>query len=236
MKKNILSFYKKRRTLFIISLLVFSLFLIVKYVWSTYSKETYYQEGLTEPPVIILLGDSVLKNDHYVAADKTVEAFIKKSTASNTASNTASSVVNFAEDENYIEGVDLTLLEEKKYNNEHTYIFLSIGGNDLIRMRDTEKVMVSYSKLIERLKKKMPLAKLVLLNIYYPPAAKESTNVKNMIAQWNLLLAKQEDKANILDISKLLTDASDFVSNIEPSETGGKKLAEAILKKVNDMA
>ena len=57
-----------------------------------------------------------------------------------------------------------------------------------------------------------------------------------MIAQWNLLLAKQEDKANIFDISKLLTDASDFVSNIEPSETGGKKLAEAILKKVNDMA
>ena len=231
MKKNILSFHKKRRTLFIISFLVFSLFLIVKYVWSTYSKETYYQEGLTEPPVIILLGDSVLKNDHYVAADKTVEAFIKKSTSS----NRASSVVNFAEDENYIEGVDLTLLEEKKYNNEHTYIFLSIGGNDLIRMRDTEKVMVSYSKLIERLKKKMPLAKLVLLNIYYPPAAKESTNVKNMIDQWNLLLATKY-KANIFETSKLLTDASDFVSNIEPSETGGKKLAEAILKKVNAMA
>ena len=53
-----------------------------------------------------------------------------------------------------------------------------------------------------------------------------------MIEQWNVLLAKQANaNISILDTSTLLTVPTDFVSKIEPSETGGKKLAEAILAK-----
>lgn len=232
MKKNILSNHKNRLTLFIIILFFFTLFLIVKYVSIYYHTHT---EGLTEQIVekqVILLGDSVLKNDRYVAANKTVEAFIKENIALNNALNNALNFVNYAKDDNYISDVDIQFLKDKKYNNKDTYIFLSIGGNDLIRMRNTEKVMDSYKKIIERLKTTVPLAKVFLLNLYYPPIAQESTSIKKMIEQWNVLLAKQANaNISILDTSTLLTVPTDFVSKIEPSETGGKKLAEAILAK-----
>jgi lysophospholipase L1-like esterase len=236
MKKNILSNHKNRLTLFIIVIFFFTLFLIVKYI-STYNYYHTHTEGLTEQIVekkqIILLGDSVLKNDRYVAANKTIEAFIKENIALNILNKTLNktlNVVNYAKDDYYISDIDLNLLKE--YNNDHTYIFLSIGGNDLIRMRNTEKVMDSYKKIIERLKTTVPLAKVFLLNLYYPPIAQESTPIKKMIEEWNLLLAKQANaNISILDTSTLLTVPTDFVSKIEPSETGGKKLAEAILAK-----
>ena len=117
MKKNILSNHKNRLTLFIIVIFLFTLFLIVKYVSIYYHTHT---EGLTEQIVekqVILLGDSVLKNDRYVAANKTVEAFIKENIALNISLNNALNFVNYAKDDNYISDVDIQFLKDKKYNN-----------------------------------------------------------------------------------------------------------------------
>ena len=84
--------------------------------------------------------------------------------------------------------------------------------------------------LIKSIQGKMPDSKLVLLDIYYPTNIKFA-QYKPVIEEWNKLISDFASANNlqVIKTSELLIEPSDFSLNIEPSETGGEKIADNIL-------
>jgi hypothetical protein len=126
-------------------------------------------------------------------------------------------------------------------NKQTTSIFLSVGGNDILKIYSNKDVSAkdkkvldpifnAYKNLIKSIQGKMPDSKLVLLDIYYPTNIKFA-QYKPVIEEWNKLISDFASANNlqVIKTSELLIEPSDFSLNIEPSETGGEKIADNIL-------
>jgi lysophospholipase L1-like esterase len=117
-------------------------------------------------------------------------------------------------------------------NDKLTTVFLSVGGNDIMNLQqqNLDTTFEKYKTLIGAITTKLPNVKLVLLNIYYPA---NTSKYDSLIDKWNtnIHLEYETNNKNIytLDLASLLKDPSDFVFNIEPSITGGEKIAHKIL-------
>ena len=218
-------------TIFILSLVLLfciSIFLCTLKMSNTegFNKNmnTNIKDNMKNDKTVILLGDSVLKNNIYVNSGLAVDDHIK---------HIYKNTFNYAKDNAYIKDVYTQLNHiSPKYNNSSTYIVISFGGNDLIRMKETETVFIQYKKLYTTIKNKFPNAQKIILNLYYPPQSLSNNTVKTIIENWNYKLKKYLT-SSILDISTLLDNKSDFVQIIEPSTSGGKKIADAIIKRIN---
>ncbi len=187
------------------------------------------KEGLTNNNYVILMGDSVLNNDKYVSSGKSVYDVLKTK---------LSKVVNFAKD-----GATINDLYEQldkisvELNNTNTYIFISIGGNDILNKRsklstaEINRLFNLYNDFLQALKIKLGSAKINLLNVYLPVNPRYQT-YKTSIEQWNQLLQISSNKVgemyNIVDLYGLLKSPNDFVYDIEPSEIGSDKIANII--------
>ena len=78
----------------------------------------------------------------------------------------------------------------------------------------------------------MTLAKIVLLDIYFPESIKYK-QYHDLISDWNEMVynyAKEQQNgiAGVIKISGVLTDKADFTLGIEPSDQGGAKIVELI--------
>ena len=85
------------------------------------------KEGLTNNNKVILMGDSVLNNSNYVSFGKSVVDILKTKT---------SNILNVSKDGGTIN--DLYSQLDKipiDLNSEETYIFISVGGNDILNKR-----------------------------------------------------------------------------------------------------
>lgn len=205
---------------------------------------SYYNSTLFEAfsqksdnKTIILLGDSILKNDAYVSDGKSVEDIITERNKQ---------TYCFAEDHSKI--VDI-------YNQVHsipykldlpnTYIFLSAGGNDILShyvdqnqdITNTSilKTMFSaYKKLIKSIQTRLPKTNIILLDIYYPDNL-QYKQFRSIIEEWNNMVysfskTQSNNIYSIIQISNHLTSPDDFSFGIEPSSLGGKKIADLILQ------
>lgn len=206
-------------------------FLIKNQDKNIFESFTGHIEALTNDIDIVLIGDSMLENGNYVDEDKTVSSCIKKTHKKN---------LVLAKDESTIDGIELQLNQiPDKLNNKNTYVFLSVGGNDLLNIYKYQKkdvnelfyvnyVFENYKQLVTDIKKKYNF-KLVLLNIYYP---KDNyyTRFHNIIKKWNdkLFEFARKNKIQILDITNLLHKKKHFTNGIEPSISGSQILADSI--------
>ena len=117
-------------------------------------------------------------------------------------------------------------------NDESTTVFLSVGGNDIMKLQQQNlyDTFEKYKTLIGAITTKLPNVKLVLLNIYYPA---NTSKYDSLIDKWNTNIDLEYESNNkniyILDLASLLKEPSDFVFDIEPSITGGEKIAHKIL-------
>jgi lysophospholipase L1-like esterase len=221
---------------FYIIVLIF--LIVIPPIFSQYQKKKSKIEGMksNEHNVIILLGDSILKNNYYVGDDKSVEELLKFK------SNDVK-IINLAVNDSKI--YDLYSQVNKipiEFNNSKTSIFISVGGNDILdkyverknqNLKDgsfLNTFLGSYKKLIKLLKKKMNKCRIILLDVYYPTSALYLP-YKDLIKEWNTQIYNyaKENKIDILKISEIVTKSNDFIFDIEPSENGGEKIAEAIL-------
>ena len=192
------------------------------------------REGFTtKPQTIILLGDSILKNDIYV--ELSVEDMLKKQVDCD--------IVSLARDKTTVVDVYKQIDNiHEGLNRPSTLIFLSVGGNDIIenyidgpmdvtKNKDyINKIFESYQLLIKSLQVKADKSRIFLLDIYYPKDKKYETYYP-LIDIWNKKQREYVDKSNIEGIVKIsdkLTQPEDFVFSIEPSVRGGKKIADAI--------
>jgi hypothetical protein len=117
------------------------------------------------------MGDSILKNNSYVADGKNVEALIIERNKQ---------IYSFAEDHSKISDIFIQVNKLPiKLNNPDTYIFLSAGGNNILshyvdNNEDITNTSVlkpmfgAYKNLIKSIQTRLPEAKINLLDIYYP--------------------------------------------------------------------
>ena len=194
---------------------------------------TKLSEGFTSNnKIFILLGDSILKNNAYVSDGKSIE---------NLVADRNKNIHCFAEDHSKI--VDVYSQINKipyEFDSPNTFIFLSAGGNDILshyvdQNQDITNTSVlipmfsAYKNLIKSIQTRVPKAKIVLLDIYYP----ENLTYKQfhyIIKEWNSMIYDYANLHNfkVIRISSYLTQNEDFSFGIEPSSNGGKKIADLI--------
>jgi len=190
-------------------------------------------ESFTSNRIIILLGDSMLENKYYVKEGKSIIDFLKES---------FDKIYSFAVDGTTITGIYQQIKKiPQNFNNNDTYIFLSVGGNDIIEraqsgstIENIDTIFEEYMKMVESLKTKMFDSKIVLLTLYYP-ASKDYHLYYGMIKDWNQKLEyfALRNEMQVIKTNQILSDPNDFINNIEPSKLGGEKLAESILNVVS---
>jgi hypothetical protein len=216
------------------------LFIITVSYWNTYCSsfiESFSSNKSSRS--IVLLGDSILKNNSYVPDGKGVDNIIEERSDKN---NINTELFSLAENNSKI--VDVYSQINKiplDINNKSTTIFLSSGGNDILSFyvdqhgdtSDTgflNTMMAAYKKLVKSIQTRMDLCQIVLLDIYYP-TSNQFAQYKPILEQWNGLIATyaRENSLGLLQISKVITSKDDFTLGIEPSEKGGQKIAQLIL-------
>jgi hypothetical protein len=188
-----------------------------------------YKSGFTNndsnEKTIILLGDSILNNSNYVDYEDSVSALIKKTCFSN--------IILAAQDNAKVEDVyqQIDKLVGDNFDSKNTYIFLSVGGNNMLNTKfvSLEKVKQSYLKLVTYIKTKFPKSNIYLLGLYYPFDTRFK-RYDNSISEWNQFIKGLGYKYIMLD--ELVVNKADLVFSIEPSATGSKKIANEICKAI----
>jgi hypothetical protein len=215
-------------------LYIFLLFIIIISIsyFNTFS-ETIYKESFNfKKKNYILLGDSILKNNNYVESGNSLEDLMYK--------NTNYKTICLAEDDSEI--INIYSQVEKIlpiYNSNLSTIFLSVGGNDLLKYYNEsnldliDNLFIKYENLIKFIIKKFDNINIVLLDIYFPT---DNSIIKyhSIINIWNTKLynfaLNSSDKIiSIIKLSNILTSPSDFTCKYEPSESGSKKILQTIL-------
>ena len=209
-----------------------STFIIVVSFWTTYIKEGFDNNKKN----IILLGDSILKNNSYVKDGNSIENLLieRNNQVRCLAENHATIVDIFAQ----VSNLPIEL------NSANTFIFLSAGGNNILSHYVDQKQDISdtgplrsmfgaYKNLIKSIQTRLPNAKIILLDIYYPDNLSYK-QFHSIIKEWNSMIYDfaNDSKNNIysvIRISNHLTQNEDFSFGIEPSSSGGKKIVNLIL-------
>ena len=187
------------------------------------------REGLTNNNNIVLIGDSVLNNSNYVPEGSSVVDNLKTKT---------SNIFNFSKDGSTIN--DLYAQLDKiplDLNKSDTYVFISVGGNDILNKRgqlDSSDIRIlfnTYMDFVKALRERLGSVRINILNLYLP-VNPQYQSYKESIDQWNKLITEYSNKIgemyNVVDLNTLLTTPEDFIYDIEPSELGSKKIANAI--------
>ena len=187
------------------------------------------REGLTNSNNIVLIGDSVLNNSNYVPQGASVVDILKTKT---------NKVFNFSKDGATINDLYAQLDKiPQELNKSETYVFISAGGNDILNKRgqldssEIRRLFDTYMDFVKALREKLGSVKINILNLYLP-ANPRYQSYKESIDQWNKLIKEYSNKIgemyNVVDMNTLLTTPEDFIYDIEPSELGSKKVANAI--------
>ena len=191
--------------------------------------------------ILICIGDSILNNTNYVPNGKSVIDYLQKGMKN-------MKVINLAQDNANIDDVynQLRRIPDIKSNHSATTnnntktrktIILSVGGNNLLEYEPIDFVYVKYVDLVSYIKENEDENyKLYVLNLYYP-TDESMKKYYERIRKWNEMLdrlpVKYNIDMNVIDISKIIKEPTDLVSKIEPSVTGGLKIAEKIMGSVN---
>ena len=219
--------------IFILCFIILAVSFYTQYRYESINTEDFSNNN--DKNNIVLLGDSILKNNSYVKNGQSVEDILRENKGNNLyclALNNSTIVDCYSQ----IDRIPIEL------NNENTTIFLSSGGNDILSqyvdkhdsdVSDTHilnVIFIAYKKMVKSLKTKMNKAKIVLIDIYYPHS-NQFSQYNPIVKEWNQMLKKyaREKSYGLIQISKRVTSIDDFTLSIEPSEKGGEKIAQSIL-------
>jgi hypothetical protein len=211
---------------------LFSFIVLMSY-YNTYKVEGFINTTKT----YILLGDSIFKNNAYVSDGKNVEKLVAEKNENS---------FSFAEDHSKIVDIYSQINQiPVELNSSNSLIFLSAGGNDILshyvdQNQDITNTSVlkplflSYKNLVKSIQTKLPNAKIILVDIYYPDNL-QYKQFHSIIKEWNSMIYDfaENPKNNIysvIRISSHLTRPEDFSFGIEPSASGGKKIADLIVE------
>ena len=190
------------------------------------------QEGMEEYNKIVLLGDSIFKNNSYVGEKHSIEYLLERKIDSRV----------LAEDNSVIKDIIPQYSKMSNKDNEpNTYLFVSIGGNDLLNayhysntdvddLRKLDRIWNEYEEMVFQLKSKTDCT-LVLTDLYYIKD-KDYLKYHKLIKKWNERLYEFCNSNDILiyKISNYVKEKKHFVNSIEPSKIGSRIIVENIIK------
>jgi len=219
--------------IFILCFIILAVSFYTQYRYESINTEDFSNNN--DKNSIVLLGDSILKNNSYVKNGQSIEDILREKKGDNLyclALNNSTIVDVYSQ----IDSIPIEL------NNENTIIFLSSGGNDILSQyvdkHDSDVsdrhvlnvIFIAYKKMVKSLQTKMNKSKIVLIDIYYPHS-NQFSQYKPIIQEWNKMLKKyaHEKSYGLIQISKRVMASDDFTLSIEPSEKGGEKIAQSIL-------
>jgi len=195
---------------------------------------------------IVLLGDSVFDNRSYVGGGYDVVSHLRQQIPGEW------KVSLRALDGSVVENVRAQALALPR---DATHLFVSAGGNNAILNSDLLQMKVSSSAEVfarladmastfeshysEMLRAVLSLnIPTTVCTIYYPriPEAFAQRIAVAALSTFNDAIIKQAFHAGIplIDLRLVCNEDSDYANEIEPSEAGGKKIAKAILRVVNE--
>jgi hypothetical protein len=180
--------------------------------------------------IIVLIGDSILQNKMY--ATPSVEDYLSEKIPEDQLFCLAEDNSTISTTKNQIDQIPNNI------NNSYTYIFVSVGGNDILNnivyktYASTDilfDIMTEYENLIDYLHEKMNHCHIILLNLYYPTTS-FFKKYYNFIDAWNYFIQTYSNKHNfkLLDLTKIINQPKDITHFIEPSVLGGKKIINKI--------
>lgn len=195
---------------------------------------------------IILLGDSILDNKAYVGNGLDVISHLRLRISDEWKATL------LAVDGSVVENVTKQLTD---LPDDATHLFVSVGGNDAILNADILQMNVASSAEVfnrlsdvagtfefhyrEMLQAVLKLNKpTVVCTIYYPCIPDELTQKISVaaLASFNDVIIKQSflHKIPVIDLRLVCNENSDYANEIEPSESGGGKIADTILRIINE--
>ena len=197
-----------------------------------YFYNTIFTEGMSSNiSTIVLLGDSMFKNNNYVPKEKSIEYLLKQHLS-------IQSLV-LAQD-----NATINLLYQQyksmpiSMNNKNTNLYISIGGNDLLNVYENNDINdTNLFDMIWNLYKitilnlsRITQCNIILTDIYYITDSNYARYIP-IIEKWNANLYQFANNHNlkVFKISKLLTKPEDFTNGIEPSIIGGTKMVNSFI-------
>lgn len=195
---------------------------------------------------IVLLGDSIFDNKSYVNGGKDTVANLREQMPDNWTATL------LAIDGSVASSVATQL---QRVPDGATHLFLSVGGNDALAAAgilqmpassaaDVFSELASVSARFEANYKSMldavrRLSKLTAVcTIYYPnyPEPRFQKIAVAALSSFNDVIIRQAtlNGIPIIDLRYVCTDAADYANPIEPSESGGAKIAKSIIQVVRE--
>lgn len=211
--------------------------------------DNYYCSSATFPLImkhIVLLGDSIFDNRSYVNGGKDTVTNLREQMPDNWTATL------LAVDGSVASSVATQL---QRVPDAATHLFLSVGGNDALAAAgilqmpassaaDVFSELASVSARFEHSYKSMldavrRLSKpTAICTIYYPNYPDELVQkiAVAALASFNDAIVRQASLAGLplIDLRYVCNEDSDYANPIEPSESGGLKIARTIIRVVKD--
>lgn len=191
-------------------------------------------------PHLVLLGDSIFDNAHYVGKDLDVLAHLRRYLPHDWQATLLA-----------IDGSTSQELFRQVQNipTDATHLILSSGGNDAIReqpilqesARTNLDAILQLADLAEEFRRSYHRAvgwlsetglPLALCTIYHPifPEPDFQKVAETVLAVFNDIIITEAVQSGlpVLDLRAVCSEVKDFSDTIEPSEIGGKKIALAV--------
>jgi len=184
---------------------------------------------------VALIGDSILDNDEYTGVAACVFTNVKQKLPE-------AVVVNFAEDGATTLDINDQLEKIKGQDEKWDYVFLSIGGNDLLESQELlllsnteqkkkiiESICIRVSDIYTMLQ--ADFNKVILLTPYLPVF--DGIDKESVLQAHQVIKAFNEKLKGIANVRyeelhPILNSKEDFINHIEPSKIGSEKIAALI--------
>ena len=190
-----------------------------------------HREPFSNRDTVILMGDSIYENSKYVPLNDSVYNQLKEK-------HKNTHIV--AKDSSEVRDLNSQFIEAEKYiKGDKPYLFISIGGNDILKKHNIMKnnmkkhlndLFNSYKNILSNNKNKY---NIVLTTIYKPYLKKYRKYDKN-IEYWNNRIKELSvgEGYAIFNIHNIVYKHDHFVMEIEPSSKSSKLIAEGIINKL----
>ncbi|HEX8146760.1 MAG TPA: SGNH/GDSL hydrolase family protein [Pyrinomonadaceae bacterium] len=194
---------------------------------------------------VVLLGDSVFDNGAYVAGGADVLTHLRRRAPEGW------DATMLAVDGSVVEGVHGQL---RRVPGDATHLVVSAGGNDALqtahileeRAGSTAEVLTRLADVAEQfeagygrmLRAAVGVGKpTAVCTVYYPrfPDARAQRLAVTALTVFNDAIIRAAFGAGVplLDLRLICNEDADYANPIEPSEAGGAKIADAIIRLVN---
>lgn len=190
-----------------------------------------------KPRHIALLGDSIFDNSSYTGGEPDVAAHLR--------SMVSGEVTLLA-----VDGATSTDVEPqiRRVTGAMTHLVLSVGGNDALGVShlldapvsstgealdrfgiELDAFEASHRRVMAELARRdRPLVVCTIYDGNMPPP--DGTRARVALRMWNDVIARSARAvgARLIELRDVCTQPEDYANPIEPSGSGGKKIAEAI--------